>query len=101
MCSDNGEPLAASIYNPDGIREALLRWSKELIDRKLDDVADKTVQNLLKLMLSPEDSSPSSPSPIPSIERILQHPFISKRANVVRLAGQKPLYDIAIGTLSF
>jgi hypothetical protein len=67
----------------------LADWSDEVKDRKLSIIEDLTGRNLLSLMLMKD------PLKRITLERILEHPFISGK-NVVRMVGEEPAFEVFI-----
>jgi serine/threonine protein kinase len=88
MCS--GKPLL--FYDDeDNIEEsdlvALANCSREWMRERLDKISNREAQNLVSQLLSRD------PFKRPSMERALQHPFITLHANV-RLSGEEPIFDV-------
>jgi serine/threonine protein kinase len=67
----------------------LSQWSDEMKIKKLSQITNMEARNLISQMLMKD------PSRRPTIERILAHPFISKK-QVGRLVGDNPEYDVFI-----
>jgi serine/threonine protein kinase len=67
----------------------LIEWSEDTKRRKLARIVDDTAKNLLNQLLMKDASKR------PTIERILAHPFVSKKS-VSRMVGQAAEFDVFI-----
>lgn len=87
--ADYSDDLSADISDEDSLF-ALAIWNEEYKKRKLGKIVNPFAFNLISQLLSKD------PLRRPSASRVLVHPFISGKTDVVRLIGQDPLYDAFI-----
>lgn len=72
----------------DANMQALFSWGDEIKMQKLSRISDPIAANLISQMLTRD------PTKRPTLERVLAHPFLSGRDKVVRLVGQRSIYDV-------